>query len=62
MMSCTPSALSEGCRKQQPELDALAVCFALRGVIFIGVDIRDDRANAAAYAREFRAPYPGCRV
>ncbi|HEY8754776.1 MAG TPA: TlpA disulfide reductase family protein [Candidatus Dormibacteraeota bacterium] len=46
------------CRKQQPELDALAACFAPRGVIFIGVDIRDDRANAAAYAREFRVPYP----
>jgi thiol-disulfide isomerase/thioredoxin len=46
------------CRKQQPELDALAACFAPRGVIFIGVDIRDDRANAAAYAREFGVPYP----
>lgn len=46
------------CRKQQPELDALAACFARRGVIFIGVDIRDDRANAAAYAREFGVPYP----
>ena len=46
------------CRKQQPELDGLAACFAPRGVIFIGVDIRDDRANAAAYAREFSVPYP----
>jgi thiol-disulfide isomerase/thioredoxin len=46
------------CRKQQPELDALAMCFARWGVIFIGVDIRDDRANAAAYVREFAVPYP----
>jgi thiol-disulfide isomerase/thioredoxin len=43
------------CRKQQPELDALAACFAPRGVIFIGVD---DRADAAAYAREFGVSYP----
>jgi thiol-disulfide isomerase/thioredoxin len=46
------------CRKQQPELNALAKCFAPRGVIFIGVDIRDDRANAVAYVREFAVPYP----
>jgi thiol-disulfide isomerase/thioredoxin len=46
------------CRQQQPELNALAKCFAANGVIFIGVDIRDDRANAAAYAREFSVPYP----
>jgi len=46
------------CRQQQPELNALAKCFAPKGVIFIGVDIRDDRANAGAYAREFAVPYP----
>ena len=46
------------CRKQQPELDALARCYLHRGVIFIGVDIRDDRANASAYEREFGVPYP----
>jgi thiol-disulfide isomerase/thioredoxin len=46
------------CRKQQLELDALASCYAPDGVIFIGVDIRDDRANAAAYAREFGVTYP----
>lgn len=45
-------------RKQQPELDALARCYAPDGVIFIGVDIRDDRANAAAYANEFGVTYP----
>ena len=46
------------CRKQQPELDALARCYAPRGVIFIGVDIRDDRANGMAYVRDFGVPYP----
>jgi thiol-disulfide isomerase/thioredoxin len=46
------------CRKQQPELDALARCYAPRGVTFIGVDIRDDRANGMAYVREFGVPYP----
>ena len=46
------------CRAQQPELNALARCYAPKGIIFIGVDIRDDRANAAAYAQEFGVPYP----
>lgn len=46
------------CRKQQPELDALARCYAPRGVIFIGVDIRDDRSNGTAYVNEFGVPYP----
>jgi thiol-disulfide isomerase/thioredoxin len=46
------------CRKQQHELDALAGCYVPDGVIFIGVDIRDDRANAAAYAHEFGVTYP----
>jgi thiol-disulfide isomerase/thioredoxin len=46
------------CRKQQPELDALARCYAPRGVIFIGVDIRDDPASGMAYVREFGVPYP----
>ncbi len=46
------------CRHQQPELNALAKCFAPAGVIFIGVDIRDDRANAVAYAHQFAVPYP----
>lgn len=46
------------CRKQQPELDALARCYVPRGVIFIGVDMRDDRASGMAYVRDFGVPYP----
>jgi thiol-disulfide isomerase/thioredoxin len=46
------------CRKQQPELNALARCYGPYGVTFIGVDIRDDRANASAYGREFGVSYP----
>ncbi len=44
--------------QQQPDLDALARCYRPYGAISIGVDIRDDRANASAYGREFRVPYP----
>ena len=46
------------CRKQQPDLDSVARCFAAAGVVFVGVDLRDDDANGRAYIQEFRVPYP----
>jgi thiol-disulfide isomerase/thioredoxin len=45
------------CRKEQPELNALAQHFSPRGVHFVGVDIRDDLASARAYYRDFHVPY-----
>jgi thiol-disulfide isomerase/thioredoxin len=46
------------CRAQQTELNSLASRYAARGVQFLGVDIRDDSANAQAYVQEFRIQYP----
>ncbi|MBJ7595153.1 MAG: TlpA family protein disulfide reductase [Candidatus Dormibacteraeota bacterium] len=46
------------CRKQQPDLDAIARCYMPAGVVFIGVDLRDDDANGRAYIQEFGVPYP----
>lgn len=46
------------CRAQQPELNSLVSKYAARGVEFLGVDIRDDTANASAYVHEFNITYP----
>lgn len=45
------------CRAQQPELDALARTYAARGVLFVGVDMRDDPAEGRAYVARFGVPY-----
>jgi thiol-disulfide isomerase/thioredoxin len=45
------------CRAQQPELDALAAQYAARGVVFVGVDMRDDPAQGQAYVARFGVPY-----
>jgi thiol-disulfide isomerase/thioredoxin len=49
---CTP------CREEAPTLGALARYFAKSDVRFVGVDIRDDPASAAAFTRNFRIGYP----
>jgi peroxiredoxin len=46
------------CRAETPELVALARETEHQGVRFVGVDIRDERANAQAFARRYRVPYP----
>jgi thiol-disulfide isomerase/thioredoxin len=46
------------CRAEQDELNSLVSRFTARGVDFVGVDIRDDSANALAYVQEFRVQYP----
>ncbi len=46
------------CRQEQSELNSLVTRYAARGVQFLGVDIRDDSANARAYVREFHVTYP----
>jgi thiol-disulfide isomerase/thioredoxin len=45
------------CRAQQPQLDALARAYAGRGVVFVGVDMRDDPAEGRAYVTRFAVPY-----
>ncbi|MDQ2961420.1 MAG: TlpA family protein disulfide reductase [Candidatus Dormibacteraeota bacterium] len=46
------------CRQEQPDLNALVTKYAAQGVQFLGVDIRDDGANARAYVQEFKVAYP----
>jgi cytochrome c biogenesis protein CcmG/thiol:disulfide interchange protein DsbE len=46
------------CRQEQAELNGLVSRYAARGVQFLGVDIRDDSANAKAYVQEFHITYP----
>ena len=46
------------CRAQQVHLDALAQRYTPRGVAFVGVDVRDDAANARAYLEQQHVPYP----
>jgi thiol-disulfide isomerase/thioredoxin len=46
------------CRAQQPELDKLAATYGPRGVVFVGVDMRDDDAEGRAYEQRFTVPYP----
>jgi thiol-disulfide isomerase/thioredoxin len=49
---CTP------CRSEAPVLSSLAHRFTGRGVRFLGVDIRDSPANAAAFQSTFKIGYP----
>ena len=46
------------CRAEQPVLEQLSKTYAPRGVKFLGVNIRDTRANALAHANEFGVTYP----
>lgn len=47
------------CRHEQPALDRIAADYQAQGVRVYGVDMLDhDRAQAAAFVREFKVPYP----
>lgn len=46
------------CRTETPMLSAAARDLTSQGVRFIGVNVRDDRAAAAAFEREFEVPFP----
>jgi thiol-disulfide isomerase/thioredoxin len=46
------------CRAEQPALSTVARAYRNQHVVFVGVNIRDQKANATAYADEFRIPYP----
>jgi thiol-disulfide isomerase/thioredoxin len=45
------------CRAEQKDLNALFSKYSRRGVIFVGVDMRDDNAAARAYESDFRVGY-----
>jgi thiol-disulfide isomerase/thioredoxin len=46
------------CRSEQRGLERASAALAPAGVGFVGVNVRDDRAAAAAYVAEFKVGYP----
>lgn len=46
------------CRAEAPDLARLSAQTSSEGVRFIGVDIRDDQAAAAAFEHEYGIVYP----
>jgi thiol-disulfide isomerase/thioredoxin len=46
------------CRAEQADINGLKAKYAGRGVIFLGVDVRDDTAAANAYRRDLAVGYP----
>lgn len=46
------------CRVEAPDLAALHTEFKDKGVLFYGVNVRDDAATAAAFERTFNVQYP----
>ena len=48
----------EPCRREQPALQQVQAAYADRGVEFVGVDYRDDRAAAERWIEDFDVTYP----
>jgi cytochrome c biogenesis protein CcmG, thiol:disulfide interchange protein DsbE len=46
------------CRRQQAALDAVAERYRPRGVVVVGVALRDDRAAVQSYVSDLGVPYP----
>jgi thiol-disulfide isomerase/thioredoxin len=46
------------CRKEAPALQEVAKEYADKGVQFLGVNVRDNRAAAKAYEAKFKISYP----
>lgn len=46
------------CREEAPALGALAQRLVSRGVRFVGVDVRDNRASAISFERSYQITYP----
>lgn len=48
----------EPCRREQPALQQVQASYDDRGVEFVGVDYRDDRAAAERWVQDFDVTYP----
>ena len=46
------------CHDEQPTLNTAYARWSPRGVVFLGVDLRDTTAPALAFQSEFKIPYP----
>ena len=45
------------CRAEQSDINNLVASYAARGVVFVGVDVRDDAAAALAYRHDLGVTY-----
>jgi len=45
------------CRAEQSQLNALVQRYGPRGVLFVGIDMRDDQAQASAYRSDYSVAY-----
>lgn len=50
--SCAP------CRKEAPQLAAIAKAYSAKGVQFLGINVRDEAGPARAFEKNFSVPYP----
>ncbi len=48
----------EPCRAEQSELNKLVTQYAPKGVVFVGVDLKDNNPAGMAYERSFKVAYP----
>lgn len=48
----------EPCRREQPALQQVQAAYEERGIEFVGVDYRDDRAAAQRWIEDFEVAYP----
>lgn len=46
------------CRREQPVLERMARSERERGVRFVGINVRDTRADARTFVKEFSVSYP----
>ncbi len=46
------------CHDEQPALNTAYAQWSPRGVVFLGIDLRDTTAPALAFQTEFKVPYP----
>jgi thiol-disulfide isomerase/thioredoxin len=46
------------CHDEQPALNSAYATWSPRGVVFLGVDLRDTTAPALAFQSQFKVPYP----
>ncbi len=46
------------CRQEQPDFNVIAARYQARGVVFVGVAMRDDEASVRAYLTTYAVPYP----
>lgn len=49
------------CRLEAPALREVAKAFADEGVVFLGLNVRDNDAAALAFEKSFEIPYPSLR-